>query len=152
MPDDASPPKVRELAEGETALAHATMSELRTHLESEAEFVRLVDEVQRPEGYRLAGSFEPGEDAPVAVAGFRVANSVAWGRHVYVDDLVTRAEHRGRGHGDALMRWVLEEGARLGCGQLHLDSGVQRFDAHRFYLTHGMAIIAHHFAIEIRRD
>ena len=37
---------------------------------------------------------------------------------------------------------------RLGCDQLHLDSGTQpeRFAAHRLYYDEGLAIIAHHFA------
>jgi GNAT superfamily N-acetyltransferase len=144
--------EVRELREGETGLAYQAMAELRSDLESEADFVKQVDEVQRPEGYRLAGSFEPESEEAASVAGFRLAHSLAWGRHVYVDDLVTRESRRGRGHGDALMRWLVDEAVRLGCGQLHLDSGVQRFDAHRFYLAHGLVISAHHFAIEIRRD
>lgn len=44
--------------------------------------------------------------------------------------------------------WLLEEGRRLDCGWLHLDSvvGPQRFDAHRFYHGNGLAIYAHHFA------
>ncbi|MGX1791676.1 hypothetical protein ACWIDW_01820 [Microbacterium sp. NPDC055312] len=32
------------------------------------------------------------------------------------------------------------------CRQLDLDSGVQRFDAHRFYLRERMNIDAHHFS------
>jgi hypothetical protein len=47
-----------------------------------------------------------------------------------------------------LLDWLLEEGRRLGCDQLHLDSGVglDRADAHRLYLNAGMVIAAHHFA------
>ena len=33
---------------------------------------------------------------------------------------------------------------------LDLDSGVQRFPAHRFYLGQGMAITAHHFALDVQ--
>jgi hypothetical protein len=31
-----------------------------------------------------------------------------------------------------------------------LDSGVQRFGAHRFYLRRRMNITSHHFAIDLR--
>lgn len=31
--------------------------------------------------------------------------------------------------------------------ELHLDSGVQRYGAHRFYLRHGMDITSHHFRL-----
>ena len=36
-----------------------------------------------------------------------------------------------------------------GCDMLHLDSGVQRFDAHRFYLNKRMMLGAHHFNIDV---
>ena len=105
-------------------------------------------DAQRESGYRLVGSFEPGDDAAAAVAGFRLGESLAWGRFVYVDDLVTRAALRGRGHADAVMTWVVAEGRRSGCAQLHLDSGVgrDRADAHRFYFRHGLHIASYHFA------
>jgi len=141
---------IRELAAGETAVAFDAMRELRTDLESVDEFVRRVDEMQRPEGYRLVGSFEPDVERATAVAGFRTGHSLAWGRFVYVDDLVTMTAHRGRGHAGALFDWLTTEAGRLGCEQLHLDSGTHRHDAHRFYLTHRMQIPGFHFAREVR--
>jgi hypothetical protein len=33
---------------------------------------------------------------------------------------------------------------------LHLDSGVRRFDAHRFYLNKRMNISSHHFSMVLR--
>ena len=121
------------------------MKELRPHLSDEAEFVRLVDEVQRPEGYRLVGAFE--DYAVVAVAGFREVNDLADGHHVYVDDLSTRAEFRRRGHARALLDWIHEDATRLGCNNVQLDSAVgpARWDAHRLYLNAGYVIAAHHF-------
>ena len=122
------------------------MRALRTHYDDEAEFVRRVDDVQRPEGYRLVGAFE-GERC-LAVAGFRELNTLAWGRAVYVDDLSTHPDGRRQGHGRALLEWCAEEANRLGCAQLHLDSGVEanRLDAHRLYLNTGMRITSYHFA------
>jgi GNAT superfamily N-acetyltransferase len=107
-----------------------------------------VDDVQRAEGYRLVGAFEEASPHAVAVAGFRVAHSISWGRFLYVDDLSTLPDARRRGHGRQLLDWLVEEGRRLGCEQLHLDSGVgaERADAHRLYLNAGLAITAHHFA------
>jgi GNAT superfamily N-acetyltransferase len=140
-------PVVRELHEGESHLAAAALLELRPHLETAAAITRRIDE-QRASGYRVAASFEPGEEDAAAAAGFRIGENLAWGRHVYVDDLVTRAERRNRGHADAVMAWVEEEARRSGCGQLHLDSGLgaDRADAHRFYFRHGLTIVSHHFA------
>ncbi|WP_363928505.1 hypothetical protein [Thiobacillus sp. 0-1251] len=38
-------------------------------------------------------------DGVVAVAGFRVGDNFAWGRFLYVDDLVTHPAHRSKGYG-----------------------------------------------------
>ncbi|MDP8930935.1 MAG: GNAT family N-acetyltransferase [Actinomycetota bacterium] len=62
------------------------------------------------------------------------------GRFLYVDDFVTRGTERRRGHGAALFRWHVAEARRLDCDEVHLDSGVHRHDAHRFYLARGMRI------------
>jgi GNAT superfamily N-acetyltransferase len=125
------------------------MQVLRSHHGDEAEFVRRVDEIQRPEGYRLVGAFD--EAAPercLAVAGFRELHNLAWGHVIYVDDLSTHPDGRRRGYGRALLEWCAEEARRLGCDALHLDSGVEanRLDAHRLYLNTGMRITSYHFA------
>jgi GNAT superfamily N-acetyltransferase len=127
------------------------MRALRTHHEDEAGFVRRVDDVQRPQGYRLVGAFEDGRC--VAVAGFRVIHNLAWGDCLYVDDLSTHPEERRRGHGRALLEWCEDEARRLGCRELHLDSGVgpERQDAHRLYFNTGLRITSYHFAKPVER-
>jgi len=124
------------------------MRALRTAYEREQEFVEHVDGVLRPAGYRLVGAFVSDREQAVAVAGFRVGDSLAWGHYLCVDDLSSTPDARRRGHAGALLDWLAQEGLRLGCGQLHLDSGTgsERFDAHRLYHNHGLAIYSHHFA------
>ena len=142
-----SGPEVRELGPGESHLAAAALLELRPQYGSPEVVTERID-AQRADGYRVAGSFEPGEELAAAVAGFRIGTSLAWGHHVYVDDLVTRESLRGRGHADAVMAFVEEQARAAGCRQLHLDSGLgpDRADAHRFYFRHGLTIVSHHFA------
>jgi GNAT superfamily N-acetyltransferase len=139
---------VRELGPGETRLAARTLLELRPALGSPEALVRQVDERQRPAGYRLVAAFEDGQEDAAAVAGFRINEFLAWGRHLYVDDLVTAAAHRGRGHADRLFAWLEAEGRHAGCTQFHLDSGLgeDRADAHRFYFRHGLRIASFHFS------
>jgi GNAT superfamily N-acetyltransferase len=141
---------VRELGPGETAKGAAALLRLRPAYGDARALVARAD-AQRPDGYRLVGSFEPGEEEAAAVAGFRVAQNLAWGRHLYVDDLITRADRRGRGHAWALMQWLDAEARRLGCGELHLDSGVgpERRSAHSLYFAHGMRIASYHFSTEL---
>lgn len=137
---------VRELTGPGAALGYAAMHELRGHrppLATADTFVSWVSD--HTEGYRLAGAFLPGEPEAAAVIGFRTMTLLYAGRTLYVDDLSTRAAYRGRGLGTALLTWVQAEARRLGCEELHLDSGVQRFAAHRLYLKFGFDISAHHF-------
>jgi GNAT superfamily N-acetyltransferase len=138
---------IRELLPPDTGLAFEAMRALRSHHDDREAFVRRVDEIQRPEGFRLVAAF--GEDGTVeAVAGFRVGHNLAWGRFLYVDDLSTLPTARRRGHGRALLDWLTSEAIRLGCDQLHLDSGVgpEREDAHRLYLNARLRINSPHFA------
>jgi GNAT superfamily N-acetyltransferase len=146
--EDPAYMSIREIVPPDTALAFAAMQALRQELSDEATFVRRVDEVQRPEGYRLVGVFEQGVPHAVAVAGFRIAHSISWSRFLYVDDLSTRPEARRRGHGRRLLDWLASEGDRLSCEQLHLDSGVgfDRVAAHRLYFNAGLVISSYHFA------
>ena len=134
-----------EILAPDTALAFEAMRALRTHYRDEAEFVRRVDDVQRPQGYRMVGAFD--DDRVTAVAGFRLLHNLAWGDALYVDDLSTLPEARGRGHGAALLEWCADEGRRLGCAELHLDSGVgpEREDAHRLYFNQRFRISSYHF-------
>jgi GNAT superfamily N-acetyltransferase len=142
---------IRELGPEDTALAYGAMLELRPRIGTEADFVARVNGLQRPEGYRLVASFADGDPQPVAAAGFRTAHFLAWGYALYVDDLSSRPGFRRQGHAGALLDWLLAEARRLGCGQLHLDSGVgaDREDAHRLYLNKRLRISAHHFQIDL---
>jgi GNAT superfamily N-acetyltransferase len=142
---------IRELAAEETGLAYRAMLELRPRIGSEAEFVARVNELQRPEGYRLVASFTGGDPEAVAAAGFRTAHFLAWGHALYVDDLSSRPGFRRQGHAGALLDWLLAEARRLGCDQFHLDSGVgpDREEAHRLYLNKRLRISSHHFHTEL---
>jgi GNAT superfamily N-acetyltransferase len=133
-----------ELAPEDTHLAFEPMRALRPNLVSVDDFVGCVNGAQRPQGYRLVGSFDA--DRVVAVAGFRRLHMLAWGDVLYIDDLVTLESHRGRGHARRLLDWVAGEARRLGCGHVHLDSAPHRHAAHRLYLGQGYHISAFHFS------
>ena len=133
----------------EIAACFDVMSELRPHLVA-GEFVRRVRRQQETAGFELIFLEEAGRVR--AVAGVRVSECLAWGRFMYVDDLVTERGARSRGHGQRLFDWLLRHAAERGCEEFHLDSGVQRFGAHRFYLRNRMDIVAHHFGLKLKNN
>lgn len=133
-------------SDAETRACFPVMHQLRPHL-TEEEFLDRVRRLEESHGYLLAALFD-GETAR-AVAGFRIAESLAWGRYLYVDDLVTDAACRGEGHGGQLLTWLVERAREAGCDELHLDSGVRRVDAHRFYEGHGLAQSSHHYRLRL---
>ena len=131
--------------DAEIAACYPVMRELRSHI-AEDQFLSRVRS-QESSGYRLAFLEEAG--SVVAVAGFRIGENLAWGRFLYVDDLVTRASHRSNGLGSRLLFWLREQAVKEGCVQIHLDSGIQRKDAHRFYEHAGMKMASLHFVENI---
>jgi GNAT superfamily N-acetyltransferase len=118
------------------------MKELRPQYELEA-FVQFVQKELTPVGVSFAVMEDAGE--AVCASGFRVSASLAWGRFIYVDDIVTREAHRSKGYGKEMLDWIVAYGRERGCSELHLDSGVQRHEAHRFYLRERMDIVFYHF-------
>lgn len=127
------------------AACYPVIQALRPHI-SEESFVRRVRGLEKA-GYMLAFAEEAGR--PVAVAGFRIAENLSWGRFLYVDDLVTLSTRRSHGFGAGLVGWLTGYAAANGCSQLHLDSGTQRKDAHRFYEREGIRMTGYHFAKQI---
>ena len=117
------------------------MAELRPHIEPETFLARIRG--QQRDGYRLLSL--RAEGAVRAVAGFRIGENLAWGRFLYVDDLVTLPECRSKGYGAALLDWLKAHALEQGCAQLHLDSGMVREAAHRFYEREGMLKSGYHF-------
>ena len=125
------------------------MRELRTHFKDAESFVIQVQRQQK-QGYQLA-FIESGGDVR-AVAGYRFLESLFSGKNLYVDDLVTRERDRSKGFGAQLLDWLIEQAREHRCENLELDSGVQRFDAHRIYFSKRMSIFSYHFRIKIDQE
>jgi GNAT superfamily N-acetyltransferase len=120
-----------------------------THLRPELtldEFQRQIG-LQYAEGYRIV--YLEHEGRIVAAAGYRYLHFLAWGKSLYLDDLITLPEARGQGWGGKLMDWLVNEGQGAGCRQLHLDTGHHRHDAHKLYLRKGLRLACHHMAMDL---
>ena len=122
------------------------MVELRSHLEL-TDFITQVQRQQQEFNYQLV--YLQIDQIIQLVAGFRISESLAWGKFLYIDDLVSRSDDRSSGHGTELFNWLIDYARTENCQQLTLDSGVQRSAAHRFYLRQRMEITSHHFTIKL---
>ena len=136
------------LAETDPDIARCfpVMRQLRPHL-VETEFVARVRRMQN-EGFLLA--FIEEQNAVRAVAGYRYQDKLFSGKNLYVDDLVTDSTQRSRGHGRALLAWLMAQARAHGCDNFELDSGVQRVEAHRFYFRERMHISSFHFVVPLK--
>lgn len=119
--------------------------ELRPHLTAPS-FSAVYAE-GHPQGLRFTAAYDGGRC--VGVAGWRLVATTANLRKLYVDDLVTRAEARSSGVGRTLLAALAQRAEAAGCTVIDLDSGVQRADAHRFYMREGLTISSFHFARQL---
>src|SRR5689334_17831990 len=123
------------------------MQQLRTHLVKD-QYLERIHRQQQTNNYNLAALSEGG--VVKCVAGYRIAEHLAWGKILYVDDLVTDEGTRSKSYGKQILNWLVEQARMHNCEQFHLDSGVQKHAAHRFYLRERMDITCHHFAMLIQ--
>ncbi len=111
---------------------------------------QFVEQVQRQQSGGYSLSFVEEARRVRSVAGFRISENFYYGRFMYVDDLVTDEASQNQGYGSFLFDWLVGHAKDRGCVHLALDSGVQRFNAHRFYLGKRMSIVCHHFALALK--
>lgn len=127
---------VREIAaEDEVRALFGLMKQLRPHLSGADAFVDYWRR-QADCGYRLVAAYEDG--TAQALASYRLQENLVHGRFLYVEDLVTDAGARGRGHGERLMAWLRAQARSSGCARLVLDTGLDNVLAHRFYYRCGL--------------
>ena len=122
------------------------MRELRPHIGSAHELLTRVRRQAR-DSYRLLAAWHGGN--AVAVAGYRITETLIRGRFLYVDDLVTVAAARGSGLGARLLAAVAAEARTLGLGVVALDTALDNFQAHRFYEREGMRAAAKRYVLEL---
>jgi GNAT superfamily N-acetyltransferase len=123
----------------------AAFKVLRPHLD-ETEFLPQVRR-QQAQSYSILALRHNG--IVKSVAGFRLAEFLAWGRILYVDDLVTLPGETGRGFAGTLLDWLIVHAHSLQCRGIHLDTGYTRHAAHGLYLSKGFKLSSHHMALDL---
>ncbi len=130
-------------------LCYEAFFELRPHLKDKMSFVDQII-TQQKEGYAIAAVIENNE--AVACIGFRMATMLAWGKILYIDDLITKERHQGKGYGSVLLKHAIEFAKQQGCDQVHLDTGFTRHAAHNLYAKHGFEPNCHHLALQLAEN
>ncbi|RDI97630.1 GNAT family N-acetyltransferase [Dyella solisilvae] len=130
---------------GEVASCFQAFHALRPHL-TEAAFLSQVER-QRAQGYRIVGWRRDGRVC--SAAGFRLAEFLAWGKVLYIDDLTTLPGETGNGYAGALLDWLITHAQEQRCDAVHLDTGYARHIAHRLYLRKGFQLSSHHMALNL---
>lgn len=118
------------------------LRQLRPHLTA-ASFAAVYEQGYA-QGLRFMAAYVDGQCA--GVAGWRIVANTSALLKLYVDDLVTTEASRSQGVGRELLTELATRAQAAGCKVLDLDSGVQRADAHRFYMREGLTISSFHFA------
>lgn len=137
---------IEEIHDDGLAQTWPVMAQLRPHL-SEADYIAMVGQMRVTEGFRVFAALLNG--AVVGVAGVRPMELLFCGRILQIDDLVVRDAERSTGVGKALVDYVKAVARNEGRGEVHLDSGLGRAEAHRFYDREGFERLGYHFRIRV---
>ncbi|WP_202127715.1 GNAT family N-acetyltransferase [Clostridium sp. C8-1-8] len=121
---------VRELKVREEFLqAFPVMKQLRNDLDEE-KYLSLLEDMKE-EGYKMFALYS--NETIVAVAGIIMLTNLYYGKHVWVNDLVTDEKQRSKNYGQILLDFISNWAKENGCEVVALSSGLQRTEAHRFY-------------------
>ena len=118
------------------------MLELKHQLVKE-DFINQIREMEK-QAYKLA--YIEDSHGVVCVAGFRISNNLFMGKNLYVDDLVTSESVRSEGYGEKMIKCLRTLAVENKCNVFHLDSGTQRYHAHKFYFKQNLTIASYHFS------
>lgn len=137
--------KVAETDE-EIDKCYPVMAELRPHVARE-DFLHQVRRQMAASGFQLV-YLSVGSDIK-AVAGIRIAEWLARGKSLDLEDLVSAESDRSKGFGGKLFDWIVDLARKEDCTEVRLVSHVTRYRAHRFYLNKRMRLDAHFFSMSL---
>ena len=111
------------------------LTELRTHLTYES-FLDTYDHAHRNDHYELVGFFE--EDNLIGLLGYRILYDFVRGRHLYIDDLITRETVRSKGLGTKILEFAENKARVEKCtGGLRLCAALENIRGIKFYEKNG---------------
>lgn len=133
-------------SDAEIENCYAVMAELRPHI-SAGEFLETIKRQIENYNFRLIYLSDGGDVK--SVGGFRIAEWLAGGKYLEIEDLVSKSDERSKSYGGELFDWIVRYAEQENCAQVKLVSHVKRHGAHKFYLKKGMIIEAHYFSMQL---
>lgn len=109
----------------------------------------MITEMMENEKYSIAGVWD--NDWCIAFAGYRFMTSLHSGSIIYVDDLFTLDEYRGKGLATELLQFVREIAIMNHLDALVLDTDFTNDVAQKVYLRNGFKLAALHLASDLRK-
>lgn len=137
--------EIKIASDDEIKYCYKIMHQVREDLSKE-DFLAVIN-AQIENGYKLAYVLD--NNQIICVAGFTISHKLAWGKHIYIDDFLTDKSVKTTDAGKALLDFIKIYAKQQECTSIHLDSSVDRHDAHKFYLSQDLKIDSHHFSINL---
>jgi hypothetical protein len=137
--------EIKIATEEEIKYCYKVMHQIREDL-SKNEFLLAISE-QIKNGYQVVYVIE--NNQIICVAGFTISHKLALGKYLYIEDFVTDKSVEFFEAGKALFDFIKIYAKQQKCTSIHLDSLIQREEAHKFYLSQNMHIDSHHFSLKI---
>lgn len=137
--------EIKIATEEEIKYCYNVLHQVRTDL-SKNDFLATIAK-QIKNGYQVAYVIE--NNQIICVAGFNIGHKLAIGKHIYIEDFVTNKSEKAESAAKALLDFIKIYAGQQDCTSIHLDSNVDRHDAHKFYLTQDFEIDSHHFSFKL---
>jgi len=138
--------EIKIATEEEIKYCYNVMHQLREDLSKE-DFINTITQ-QIKNGYKVVYVLE--NNQVICVTGFNIIQKLALGKHLYIDDFVTNKSVKSTDAAKALLDFIKIYAKQQNCTSIHLDSSIQRDEAHKFYLNQNMKIDSYHFSIELK--
>jgi GNAT superfamily N-acetyltransferase len=85
----------------------------------------------KDEDYKMIGLYENSE--LITVSNIKLDFNSAYGKYIYIYDLVTKPEKRSQGYGKKMIKYISSLAISFDCENLVLNSLIDKVEAHRFY-------------------
>lgn len=137
--------KIKIATEEEIKYCYEMMHQIREDL-TERDFLSAISE-QLKNGYKIVYVIQ--DEEIICIAGFTIGDKLSWGKYLFIEDFVTNKSIKSIEAAKALLDFIKIYAKQQKCNSIHLDSSIQKEEAHKFYLSQEMKIDSYHFSINI---